>query len=62
MSFADIDTQSLGQNPIVHGLLWVVIISICGYLFTDSTLISALSTATVSAVFYGGLVYFWNPY
>jgi hypothetical protein len=39
-----------------------VVISICGYLFTDRTLISALSTATVSAVFYGGLVYLWNVY
>ncbi|ERG93895.1 hypothetical protein [Haloquadratum walsbyi] len=61
MSFADIDIQSLGQNPIVHGLLWFVVIS-CGYLFTDRALISALSTATVGAVFYGGLVHFWNPY
>jgi hypothetical protein len=62
MSFADTDIQSLRQSPIVHGFLWFMVISVCGYLFTDRTLMSALSTATVSAVFYGGLVYLWNPY
>ncbi|ERG98431.1 MAG: hypothetical protein J07HQX50_02471 [Haloquadratum sp. J07HQX50] len=62
MSFADTDIQSLGQSPLVHGLLWFVVISVCGYLFTDRSLFSALSTATVSAVFDGGLVYLWNVY
>ena len=56
------DTQSLQQNPLIHSLLWFVVISICGYLLTDRSLLSALSTATVSAVFYGGLVYLWNVY
>jgi hypothetical protein len=56
------DTQSLQQNPLIHSLLWFVVISICGYLLTDRSLLSALSTGTVSAVFYGGLVYLWNVY
>ena len=56
MSFANTDIQSLRQSPIVQGFLWFVVISVsvCGCLFIDRTLISALSTATVSAVFYGG--------
>ncbi|WP_049892417.1 hypothetical protein [Haloquadratum walsbyi] len=62
MSFVDTDIQSLGQSPIVQGLLWFVIIFVCGYLFTDRSLLSALSLAGVNAVLYGGLVYFWNPY
>lgn len=62
MPSTDTDINSLRQSPIVQGLLWFVIISVCGYLFTDRTLISALSTAGVSAVFYGGLVYLWNVY
>ena len=52
--------QSLRQSPIVQGLLWFGVISVCGYLFTDRTLISALSTASVSAVFYAVLIYLWN--
>ena len=62
MPSTNANIQSLQQSPVIHGLLWFVVISICGYLLTDRTLISALSTATVSAVFYGGLVYLWNVY
>jgi hypothetical protein len=46
----------------VQGLLWFVVISVCGYLFTDRSLLSALSTAGVSAVFYAVLIYLWNLY
>jgi hypothetical protein len=62
MSLTNTNLQSLRQSPLVHGLLWFVVISICGYLFTDRTLISALSTASVSAVFYAVVIYLWNPY
>ncbi len=62
MTSTNVNTQSLQQSLLAHGLLWFAVISICGYLLTDQSLLSALLTATVSAVFYGGLVYFWNPY
>jgi hypothetical protein len=62
MSSTNANIQSLQQSPVIHGLLWFVVISICGYLFTDRTLISALTTASVSAVFYAVVIYLWNVY
>jgi hypothetical protein len=53
--------QSLRQ-PILQGLLWFVIVMMYEYLLTDGTLFSALLTAIIGAVFYGGLIYFWDVY
>jgi hypothetical protein len=53
--------QSLRQ-PIVHGLFWFVVVMVYEYLITDGTLFSALLTAIIGSIFYGGLIYFWNVY
>jgi hypothetical protein len=61
MPSTNTNIQSLRQ-PIVHGILWFVVVFVYEYLITDGTLFSALLMAIISAIFYGGLIYFWNVY
>ncbi|WP_152422430.1 hypothetical protein [Halorubrum californiense] len=61
MLSTSMNIQSLRQ-PTVQGLLFFVVVMVYEYLITDGTLLSALLTAIIGAVFYGVLTYFWDVY
>jgi hypothetical protein len=56
------EALSREQRSVVHGALWVAVVSLTAFLFTARTGIEALSVGVTSGVLYAGVVYVWNPY
>jgi len=56
------NTLSREQHSIVHGALWVVVVSLTALLLTERTGLEALSVGVISGILYAGVVYAWNPY
>jgi hypothetical protein len=50
------------QRSVLHGALWIVVVSLTAFLLTAKTGIEALSVGAISGVLYVGIVYIWNPY